>query len=606
MLELLVKYAEDHGLVIEPGFAPKWIKWAIVCSADGVFLDVIELGDTDQRKNPGQEFARCPELSQAELVSGGTRKSHFLADSAEVVALHKDHVDIKIQEKHSYFKFLLKSASEAMPQLNAVATMLADQESLGRIRECLTAKRVKSTDRITFRIDNSYPLDSKEWHDWWRSFRKSLSESKILPAHSSGQESTSRKSGKGKKTSGNAFLMRCFASGELIEPARTQPKIEGLADVGGQPVGTTLIGFDKDSFCSYTLTQSFNAAVSEEKASTYRAALNHLIRNQGHKLAGTKITYWFKEEVPPEEDPLVWLREGEEDQERNALRQARPLIEGIRTGTRPPSMGGNYYYAMTLSGSGGRVMVRDWMEGQFEELAGNVLQWFDDLSIVHRDGQGLALSPKFLAVAGATVRDLDNLTAPFVTSLWRTAVRGTPFPQSALAQALRRAEIGFMKDESPNHARMGILKAYHVRKQRLEGGNSMSEDLKPYLNENHPHPAYHCGRLMAVLARVQRAALGDVGAGVVQRYYAAASSTPALVLGRLTRTSQFHLNKLEHGLALWFERSIAEIWGRIEDNLPRTLTLEEQSLFALGYYQQLAHRTEKKSVTAENQEGTNE
>lgn len=117
----------------------------------------------------------------------------------------------------------------------------------------------------------------------------------------------------------------------------------------------------------------------------------------------------------------------------------------------------------------------------------------------------------------------------------------------------------------------------------------MSQDLKPYLNEEHPLAAYQCGRLMAMLADLQRAALGDVGAGVVQRYYAAASATPSLVLGRLTRTSQFHLNKLEPGLAYWFETVIARIWGRIEDTLPRTLTLEEQSLFALGYYQQMAH-----------------
>jgi len=112
--------------------------------------------------------------------------------------------------------------------------------------------------------------------------------------------------------------------------------------------------------------------------------------------------------------------------------------------------------------------------------------------------------------------------------------------------------------------------------------------MSPYLNEDHPNPAYHCGRLMAVLADVQYAALGDVGAGVVQRFYAAASSTPALVLGRLTRTSQFHLNKLDPGLARWFENRIASIWGRIKDQIPKTLSLEDQSLFALGYYQQMA------------------
>lgn len=129
--------------------------------------------------------------------------------------------------------------------------------------------------------------------------------------------------------------------------------------------------------------------------------------------------------------------------------------------------------------------------------------------------------------------------------------------------------------------------------------------MGPYLNENHPDPAYQCGRLMAVLARVQTAALGDVGAGVVQRYYAAASSTPALILGRLVRTSQFHLNKLEGGLAHYFEGKMADIWSRIKDKLPTTLTLEQQSLFALGYYQQLAHDRPRKKADSTTDEKDN-
>ncbi len=112
--------------------------------------------------------------------------------------------------------------------------------------------------------------------------------------------------------------------------------------------------------------------------------------------------------------------------------------------------------------------------------------------------------------------------------------------------------------------------------------------MSAYLNENHPDTAYHCGRLMAVLSELQRTALPGVDAGIVQRYYAAASSTPALVLGRLIKTSQFHLNKLGGGLAYIYERKIADICSAIKDAIPVTLTLEQQSLFALGYYQQLA------------------
>jgi len=130
----------------------------------------------------------------------------------------------------------------------------------------------------------------------------------------------------------------------------------------------------------------------------------------------------------------------------------------------------------------------------------------------------------------------------------------------------------------------------------------MSEATTPELNPEHPSPAYQCGRLMAILAALQRAALGDVGAGVVQRYYAAASSTPSLVLGRLTRNSQFHLNKLagdKPGLTHWYEDRIGEIYTRLGDAIPRTLTPEEQSLFALGYYQQLVDLRTRKADSAQ-------
>ncbi len=119
--------------------------------------------------------------------------------------------------------------------------------------------------------------------------------------------------------------------------------------------------------------------------------------------------------------------------------------------------------------------------------------------------------------------------------------------------------------------------------------------MQPNLNEKHPAPAYQCGRLMAVLAALQYRALSDFGAGVVQRTYAAASSTPALVLGRLTRTSQVHLDKLEPGLARSFENRLAGIWNELRGRVPPTLNLEEQSLFALGYYQQIAADRETSS-----------
>ena len=121
--------------------------------------------------------------------------------------------------------------------------------------------------------------------------------------------------------------------------------------------------------------------------------------------------------------------------------------------------------------------------------------------------------------------------------------------------------------------------------------------MRPELNEFENDPAYLCGRIMAILANIQRTALGDVGAGVVQRYYAAASATPALVLGRLVRLAQTgHLPKIDKdkkGLQVWFEKQLAEVWARFDRRPPTVLSLDEQTLFAMGYYQQIARRYEK-------------
>ena len=591
MLELLANYAVQHGLDLGPGFAAKEIRWAIAIGSKGL-PTVIPLGDTESKRNRGQSFHACPDLSQPEMKKGGVTKSHFLADTADVVALYlKGNESAKklesVKTKHAYFIDLLRQASTATPELAVAADCLDNPHSLEQIQKDFTDNKVKLTDKVTFAFTDRepvYPLDSDSWHGWWKEFRESLN----APHKADSQRS--RKKG--------PPPMRCFITGDLTEPVKTHLKINGLSDVGGLAMGDSLASFKQDAFCSYGLIQAANVATSEAAASSYRTALNHLIKENGRRLAGVKVVHWFKGRVEAEDDPYPWLSDPPEDQERNAQHRAMKLLESIRSGERP-DLATNYYYAIALSGQSGRVMVRDWIEGPFEELVSNVKAWFDDLEVVRRDGDGTTNPPKFMAVLGGMVRDLKDVPAPFQTQMWRVAARNAPIPRQAIALALHRERVEVIdKDTPPNHARMGLLKAYHIRK----GDNYM----QTHLNENHPEPAYHCGRLMAVLANLQRRALGDVGAGVVQRFYAAASTTPSLVLGRLIRTSQFHLNKLEVGLARWYENKIANILDQIKDQFPKALQLDQQSLFALGYYQQMAADRSRSNTTTKDKEDDNE
>jgi len=561
MLELLAKRAQSS----EPGFSDKYVRWAIVFDSKAGFGGVVELGQPEQNGNRGRRFEKCPEMDRGLLQAGG--KSHFLVESANVVALYKvEDADEKITQKHKFFIDMLEEAGRGIPQLTTIARFMKDEDVLQRIRGEMECKKVKPSDKVTFRLDGEFSAEQDYWHGWWRNFHR-----KLISA--------------GRKP-GELGKFRCFVTGELVTPTRTHPKIMGLAAVDGRVSGDVLVGYDKEAFCSYGLKQSFNCAVSVEAAKAYVDGLNELIRSYGQRLAGAMVVHWFKEKLKDEDDPLPWLTGPSEIEELDAQERAKKLLHSLESGERP-DLAGNRYYILTMSGAAGRVMVRDWLEGDFAELVRNINGWFDDMQMVWYDGIKIARPPGFISVLQALTRDLNSLPPQLVSKLWRVAIRGEGIPYQIHTQSVTRRRFEIVQDERLDIAGMGLIRAYHLRKYRKEG-NKLAEALRPELNKDFPNVAYQAGRLMAALADLQRRALGDVGAGVVQRYYVAASTTPALVLGRLTGNSQHHLNKLDAGLACWYEGKISEIWSNIREPLPRTLTLEEQSLFALGYYHQLA------------------
>jgi CRISPR-associated protein Csd1 len=608
MLPLLARYAIDRGLDPEPGFADKDVRWAIVCDHTGRYLDVIELGDTTQRMNRGQRFRKCPDLSQNELIAGGRSKSKLLVDTVSVVTLlGVAEDDAKVHAKHAYFVDLLRQTSAAMPELESIADALSANDSLDAMQSRLRQQKAKPADKVTFRVGDHYPVESMAWHDRWREIRSHIADSPGGSPHSRGIK-------------GNRASARCLATGEVVSPAQTHLKILGLSAYGGRSNGDALVSFDKEAFRSYGLEQSANAAVSEKAMCAYRDALNYLIRQSGQGLAGSLVVHWFKTRVDRENDPLYFLVPDDSVQEIDAQRAARRLLEGIKSGQRP-MLSENLYYAVTINGAAGRVMVRDWMEGQFTELAANVSRWFEDLSMTDLNGS-TGGSPGLERVItcllppikprqdyGEWVRQIGAERS----ALWHAAVRGDPIPYGALSRIVvlntkfhvsGTLDEGSVKAEHLLRTRMGLVRAYHVRRERMRGDSELGDSFRPFLNERHPSPAYQCGRLMAVLAEIQHTGLGEVGADVIQRYYAAASATPALVLGRLCRMSQYHLDKIRsRTMREDLDDLVSGIWSSIRDSVPRALTLEEQSLFAMGYYQQKAAKIgDNRPPTSETEE----
>lgn len=607
MLHYLAEYARREGLSVVPGLKPKPVRWLVVFDVQGRFLNVEDLKG-EQKKSKGREFPHCPELAQSWLQGGG--RANFLVESLATLALFskEDPPEEKFVRKHDFFCSLLEQAGRDVPDLAAIAQALRSPQVLAAIHKALQERKAKPTDSATPALgaaDGSRRIFAEEscWHPWWQRFLESINQGGGEPQ--AGKRSAKTKSGK---------RMLDLLTAEPVKPLPTHNKIEKLSDVGGLATGDSLIGFDKDAYASFGLEQAENAAMSEESAKTYITALNHIIVHRCHRLSVVKVGFWYSGHVPPELDPqndfglsdLGPAAEDEDDQGEEAAAEdsarrkqaesfARRALDAIRSGERP-DLKDYRYYAVTLSANSGRVVVRDFTEGRFEELAQNVDRWLTDLAVVNREGP-VAERFRFTQILAAPVRDLKDVSAPLTATLWRSAVRGLPIPHSVVAQTLRRVQIDFVQGDSPRVARMALLKAFVNRNERLP---NMTPELDPLQN----HPAYVSGRIMALLANIQKTANPDVGAGVVQRYYAAASATPALVLGRLIRTAQIaHLPKIEQeGLRRWFENQLAELWSRLQSAPPRILTLEEQTLFAMGYYHQLATR----SKPAENAEETAE
>ena len=194
------------------------------------------------------------------------------------------------------------------------------------------------------------------------------------------------------------------------------------------------------------------------------------------------------------------------------------------------------------------------------------------------------------------------------TALTRVALYGGKAPLDLLARLVRRnrveQDVTYAHSRIYAHARASLIKLI-LTTQDEQFAMLPMEKLNPDPElKLEDRSAYHCGRLLAELEATQRAALGKINASLTDRYYGAASSNPATAFPPLMRGARAHLSKLrknQAGTCNALEERIEEITSHLSD-FPRTLTMQNQGLFALGYYHQRAvNRAAAKSAIASKQ-----
>lgn len=378
---------------------------------------------------------------------------------------------------------------------------------------------------------------------------------------------------------------QCLLTGEIGPLARLhEPKIKGVS--GAQSSGASLVSFNDSAYESFGRSQSYNAPVGEAAAFRYGTALNQLLRSEsGRRIQiGDATTVFWTESPTPLEDVFGCIVDpsrvtAEDEAQKNRLRSLlHRIVMGEDVTTLDIGTAETPFYVLGLSPNAARLSIRFWYVCTLHELVAALRQHFADLEIARSERD--VEYPAVWQLLRETVRESKDIPPLLSGAIMRAILTNTAYPQMLFSAVIRRIRA----DRSIGAVRAAILKAFLNRNSRL-GISPLTQEISMALDPDRPEPAYQLGRLFAELEKTQQDALPGINDTIKDRYFGAASATPGSVFPRIIRMSQHHLGKLEYGSKIHRERQIQEICGRFDD-FPAHLNLNQQGLFALGYYHQ--------------------
>ena len=396
-------------------------------------------------------------------------------------------------------------------------------------------------------------------------------------------------------------ISQCAVTGEAQPIARIHNVIRGIP--GGNKV---LICYKTSAGWSYGNKESYNSNISEAVMKKYTYALNHLLSDRAHKQLVDDITVVFwasggdKNEVCTDLFNYYLF----DNRDKLDIEQTQSLLEGmikkIRDGQASfdsfstlEDIDENVdYYIFGIKPNSSRLSLKFIYRRRIGAMLNAVAQHQSDLQI-GSDYRPVPLwrlknelkSPK---------SDKENIDASLMSAIFKAIIYGTPYPAYLLSGMVTRIKT----DRAINAVRAGVVKACINRQSRASG---QKEELQLALDKQNTNQAYLCGRLFAVLERIQKQALGDLNRSIKDAYFASAASKPSLVFPKLITLSQSHMKKLSESSAVFYNKLIEEIVGKLNGEFPDTLMLKDQGRFMIGYYQQDQAFYQKQ--TNDNKEG---
>ncbi len=621
LLQHLNDFANSRKLLDDPAFEPKAVRWIIPIDSDGKLVGKGPIETVGENKNKGKIYL-CPK-TVGNKNAGGI--GDFLADG--ITSLFRLESDPESRTKrtptqqekrdknnndkfddfwrkindahHATQNHLLKAIKQFQLERGEIPSFLEwnlsenpkkNEKPAWWITTSSGEKVKLGTDNFSFNVEGNLVLEEEDCiKPYWREvFREE-------------QESLQVETG------------LCLITGDNEVPIeRSHPEIKRVP--GGQPSGSRLVSFEKSSpsFSSFGLKQGSNAPCSVEASKAYTEALKFMIFRGDHsvRLGPTICCFWTRNKTNAtsawgallnDADPKAvadFLKSPWSGQERELLRQEQ-------------------FYAVTLAGNSGRIVVRHWMQTTLEIATESLRRWFSDLDLEPvRPPSGTEKMPPLglFRLACATVRDAKDLKTEVIAQLFRAALEGTAPSLTLLHPILNRLRVDIACDGSKdgskalsNHSRFALAKLI-LNRNRKDDIMEIAERQTADTGD----AAYQCGRLLAVLAETQAKAhdYSLEGAGVVERYFGTAMASPASVFPVLLKLNRHHLSKIGKsdkykGHERFLDEAIQDVLTRV-NQFPRTLDLHAQGRFAIGFYQQKAEARVAREAAKQNKETDNQ
>ena len=371
----------------------------------------------------------------------------------------------------------------------------------------------------------------------------------------------------------------CLVTGAKEKPVSTTYS----TFVRGSKSNAKLVSFQITSgYDSYGKEKGLNAPISEDAEFKYTTALLTLLsKNSRNKFVIGSRTFLFWSSADnvvghkAEESlfDLFGFSDAEDDDPNAKIEQVRKVFKAIYSGELNTSLD-DKFYILGLAPNAARIAVVYWAEIPLKEFAKRINRHFEDMEITGANKPYMALRSILGAVTlGGKASDATpNLPDALVKSIFQ----GIPYPYTLFAECIRRIRA----EQSIYTTRAAIIKAYLNRLNNIN-----EQNIKVMLDKNNTNPGYLCGRLFAVLDKIQEDANNQHT--IRERYMNSASATPSAVFATILNLSSHHSEKLNEGRNVFFDQLKQEIIDKIDaDGFPAHLDLQDQGRFFVGFYHQ--------------------